>query len=524
MESVPKKIFISYVEEDGAVAHELAAGLESHGYSSWYYERDCPAGADYFEETFKAISDCEAMVVLISPRSLPSDQVTREIVRAVESSKATLPLLLEISHDDYAHRRPGWKQAMAAANATRIPVDSVSTVVPALVAGLSAKGIQADANGHEIPVAPARHTTQTPRTKSATTASASPSSAVSTSLPPALTQERVDAIVAKPVQPIQVAARTSAAAQPLPWTMIGIAAAVVIAAGVGWFVYSHRPPKPVPTPPAATTATVMFHYANDRHKCTPDLNVSIAGKSYHPTSSPFAASGVPAGAQEYTVDGLISCPGRKAIKASGSGAIDVREGAVFDLAWQTKPGGISNVDIVRTADNGDSQAAGGDNGNSAPNVVPHAVKPAPTPAPAPAPAPVPVAANAGQLELENAQRAYAQGHYFGPPNGSALYWAIQARVAGNQGGRVMETQIVNMYKADVLQLYQQRNYPAALQLVNAMLNYYPGEQGLLQDQQKIMMAANGGGPPNQNPFNPQMPNPQYQRPGPPRPMPVPGPR
>ncbi|MFZ0882151.1 MAG: toll/interleukin-1 receptor domain-containing protein [Candidatus Acidiferrales bacterium] len=65
-----QKIFISYVEEDGAVSHEIAAGLESQGYSSWYYERDCPAGADYFEETFKAISDCEAMIVLISPRSL----------------------------------------------------------------------------------------------------------------------------------------------------------------------------------------------------------------------------------------------------------------------------------------------------------------------------------------------------------------------------------------------------------------------------------------------------------------------
>ena len=149
----PKKIFISYVEEDGAVAHEIAAGLESQGYSSWYYERDCPAGADYFEETFKAISDCEAMIVLISPRSLPSDQVTREIVRAVEASKATLPLLLEISHDDFTRRRPGWKQAMAAANATRIPPDRVPTIIPALVAGLSAKGIQAETNGHTPPPA-----------------------------------------------------------------------------------------------------------------------------------------------------------------------------------------------------------------------------------------------------------------------------------------------------------------------------------------------------------------------------------
>src|ERR1700734_503656 len=163
MDPSSKKIFVSYVEEDGDVAHEIAQHLEAHGYSSWYYERDCPAGADYFEETFKAISDCEAMVIVISPRSLPSDQITREIVRAVESSKATFPLLLEVTHDDYAHRRPGWHQAMAAANATRIPPERVATVVPSLVAGLGAKGIQASANGRLATAAPAKQTTAVPQ-------------------------------------------------------------------------------------------------------------------------------------------------------------------------------------------------------------------------------------------------------------------------------------------------------------------------------------------------------------------------
>ena len=103
------------------------------------------------------------MVVLISPRSLPSDQVTREIVRAVESSKATLPLSsgnirMMISRG----RRPGWKQAMAAANAMRIPPDRVPTIIPALVAGLSAKGSMADTNGHPPPpAAPPKQNTGT---------------------------------------------------------------------------------------------------------------------------------------------------------------------------------------------------------------------------------------------------------------------------------------------------------------------------------------------------------------------------
>jgi hypothetical protein len=196
MASLPKKVFISYVQEDGAVAYELAAGLESQGYSSWYYERDCPAGADYFEETHKATSDCEAMVIINSPRSLPSDQITREIGRAVESSKATFPLLLEVTHDDYAHRRPGRHQAMAAANATRIPAERVATVVPSLVARLGAKGIQAHANGRWATAEPPKQTTTVPQAI----------------LNAQLSLSRAAAIVAKPTTGVQIPAMSSPAA------------------------------------------------------------------------------------------------------------------------------------------------------------------------------------------------------------------------------------------------------------------------------------------------------------------------
>jgi len=512
MASSPKRIFISYVQEDGAVAYEIATGLETQGYSSWYYERDCPAGADYFEETHKAISDCEAMVIVISPRSLPSDQITREIVRAVESSKATFPLLLEVTHDDYAHRRPGWHQAMAAANATRIPPERVATVVPSLVAGLGAKGIQAHASGRWASAEPPKQTTTVPQAI----------------LNSQLSPTRAAAIVAKPATGVQIPAMqtpastttsTTVAKQQPPWTIIGIAAAVVVVALIGWKVWHHPPPPPAP--PAVTTATVMIRYASDRHKCTPDLNVTIAGKAFHPTSNAFAASGVKSGAQEYTIDGLISCPGRKAIQASGSGAIDIHEGAVFDLAWQTKGTGTGNVDLIRVTDDSAPAAASDEKGgHESQNPVQNSVQR--TLAPAPTPAPVPVQAVAGQLQLQNAQLAYSQGRYFAPLNNSALFWAIQARNAGNQNGHVLEVQIDNIYKTQVIQLYQQRNYAAASQLVDVMLNYYPGEPGLLRDKQLIIAAANGAGGPNQAPFNVQMPQTQFQpRPMPQRPVPHP---
>ena len=521
MASSSKKVFISYVQEDGAVAYEIAAGLESQGYSAWYYERDCPAGADYFEETHKAISDCEAMVIVISPRSLPSDQITREIVRAVESSKATFPLLLEVTHDDYARRRPGWHQAMAAANATRIPPERVATVVPSLVAGLGAKGIQASANGRWAAAAPPKQTTAVPQAV----------------LNGQLSPTRAAAIVAKPTTGVRIPAlassqpatattttTTATAKQQPPWTIIGIAAVLIVVSAVGWKVLHHVPPPP--PAPVVTTATVMIRYASDHHKCTPDVNVSIAGKSFHPTSNAFAASGVKSGAQEYTIDGLISCPGRKAIQVSGSGAIEVHEGAVFDLAWQTKSGGTSSVDLIRVADDA-APATTGDDGtgresqNPVQTSAPRNVTPTPTPAPAPVPVPVQTAA--GQQQLQNAQAAYAQGRYFAPLNNSALFWAIQSRNAGNQNARPLELQIDNIYKTQVTQLYQQRNYPAAMQLVDAMLSYYPGESGLLRDKQMIMAAANGGAGANQAPFNVQMPHPQYPPGAMPPPRPVPHP-
>jgi hypothetical protein len=106
-----------------------------------------------------------------------------------------------------------------------------------------------------------------------------------------------------------------------------------------------------------------------------------------------------------------------------------------------------------------------------------------------------------------------------PVNSSALHWAILSRNVGNQNGKALEGQLINMYKAQVTQLFTQQNYPAALQLNAAMQSYYPGDSGLLQDQQKILAAAGGYRAPvnGQVPVAPYPPGypPQY----PPRPVP-----
>src|SRR5580700_9618897 len=484
MDTSPKKIFVSYVEEDGDVAHEIAKHLEAHGFSSWYYERDCPAGADYFEETFKAISDCEAMAIIISPRSLPSDQITREIVRAVEANKATLPLLLDLTHDEYAHRRPGWKQAMAAANATRLRAEEIPNIIPALVAGLRAKGIKPHAGTAAPAPAPS------PQTEVVAASAVSPQSGViaapnvvpvSTSsgtivVPP----QRADLA---PMRDAQIAtagsASVAAAGGKLPLIPIAVGAAVLIAAFAGWHFLKPKP-KVVVIPPAAPVgATVMLRYNVDRHMCTPDLNMTLAGKSYHLATNPYAVSGVPLGVQHYTIVGLVSCPSRHPSKASGGGDIDVREGAVFDMNWEAKPGSVGIMDVVD---------ASTEPVPTAPVSTAHVATHAPA---SPPPTAVVQQADPAQPMLVKANAAYAKGRYFEPANDSALHWAILAGRAGSPAGKNMEQQLGNLFRTQLNQLFQQQNYPAALHLVNVLLIYYPGNAELVGDQQKLLAVQSG---------------------------------
>jgi len=77
-------IFISHVEEDEAIALDIAAGLEAAGYSCWYYERDGLPGVRYLVQIDKAIEQAQAIVVVISRDSLSSSQVDAEVERAHE--------------------------------------------------------------------------------------------------------------------------------------------------------------------------------------------------------------------------------------------------------------------------------------------------------------------------------------------------------------------------------------------------------------------------------------------------------
>jgi hypothetical protein len=107
----------------------------------------------------------------------------------------------------------------------------------------------------------------------------------------------------------------------------------------------------------------------------------------------------------------------------------------------------------------------------------------------------------GGQEYQRAVASFNQGQYFFPTNDSALYWDQVAIKAGNANAKSLEPQISKKYVQTVQQLYGARNYPGALQVVDTMLVYYPGNRALLSDRQKIVAAQSGGAGANPGPNN-----------------------
>jgi hypothetical protein len=129
-------VFISHVEEDQALALEIARGLEAVGFSTWYYERDSEPGMSYLLQVHAAIEQCGAVVVLISPDSVRSYQMTKEVVRAHETGKAFIPVRYNIAHAEFQRRQPEWNIAIGAAASIPIPPDGVAAIIPRIARGL----------------------------------------------------------------------------------------------------------------------------------------------------------------------------------------------------------------------------------------------------------------------------------------------------------------------------------------------------------------------------------------------------
>ncbi len=99
-------IFISYSSKDRAQAEQLRELLASAGLSVWIDNSGIDVATSWSGEISKAIEDCKALVLLLSPTSIESENVRKEVSLAAERKKKILPLDLEpvtLPHDFAYH-------------------------------------------------------------------------------------------------------------------------------------------------------------------------------------------------------------------------------------------------------------------------------------------------------------------------------------------------------------------------------------------------------------------------------------
>jgi len=88
-------IFISYSSKDREKAEQLIELLASAGLSVWIEMSGMSFATSWSAEIVDAIEECKALLVLLSPSSIESENVVKEVSLAAEKKKKILPLELE---------------------------------------------------------------------------------------------------------------------------------------------------------------------------------------------------------------------------------------------------------------------------------------------------------------------------------------------------------------------------------------------------------------------------------------------
>lgn len=90
-----RNYFLSYSRSDERFALRLAKDLRAQGIAMWVDQLDIRPSEHWDRAIERAVRDCRGMVVILSPRSVESDNVADEISYAIDSGKSVLPVMIE---------------------------------------------------------------------------------------------------------------------------------------------------------------------------------------------------------------------------------------------------------------------------------------------------------------------------------------------------------------------------------------------------------------------------------------------
>lgn len=87
--------FISYSSKNQKLANAMRELFKRHNIDTWMAPYDIPAGCEYAEVLYDAITDCSCLVLMLTDVSQNSQWVKKEVNIAITNGKAIIPVELE---------------------------------------------------------------------------------------------------------------------------------------------------------------------------------------------------------------------------------------------------------------------------------------------------------------------------------------------------------------------------------------------------------------------------------------------
>ena len=104
--------FIAHVSDDSIFSRRLSNQLQELGYRCWYYQRDALPGLSLLSQTNEAIKASAACILIISRTSMESRDFVRELQQAHRDGCALIPVLLDMSLQEFESLQPAWKSIL----------------------------------------------------------------------------------------------------------------------------------------------------------------------------------------------------------------------------------------------------------------------------------------------------------------------------------------------------------------------------------------------------------------------------
>ncbi|HSN45072.1 MAG TPA: toll/interleukin-1 receptor domain-containing protein [Casimicrobiaceae bacterium] len=88
-------IFISYSRKDSEFVERLTQALELYGFTTWEDVKAIVGGDIWKAAISKAVRECDAFLLVLSPQSAGSDNVSKELAVATKHAHRVMPVMYQ---------------------------------------------------------------------------------------------------------------------------------------------------------------------------------------------------------------------------------------------------------------------------------------------------------------------------------------------------------------------------------------------------------------------------------------------